>query len=209
MKKITLIFIALATSLLAKDPSDASYKLVDLMKLAERYQELYRIDFIESERNKSIDLPEDLQVQGLRKTIALHFDGYLTEKELTEAIDFFSSPAGKKVASATYRSDGNFLVLDTKVEQWFTFRSRLIKEKLEKLRPGGPYIKNLQIIVSAGHQYMLEQKKEKVSYRDLVDLYIKEIEPINGEDYQDLVIYKTGGKVSVTNADGEVFEFSY
>lgn len=209
MKRITLIFLAVSSSLLALEPSELSLELVDLMKLPERYAEIYRRQFIETERNEKIELPNGFQLTGLRDSIALHFDGYLKENEMKEAIAFYQTPTGAKLAEATYRSGGNFLVLDTKVERWFALRSKFVKEEKERLQPGGPYIKNLKMILSAADQYMLEQNKEQASYSDVVGSYIKEIEPINGESYKDVVVYRKGGKVSVTNADGEVFEFPY
>jgi hypothetical protein len=76
----------------------------------------------------------------------------------------------------------------------------------ERIRP---YISNLKRIVSAGHQYMLEEGKTSASYDEIKDVFLPNFKPISGESYDHIVIQKKGGKASVTNASGETFEFPY
>jgi|GEM_PF-5109423 len=72
-----------------------------------------------------------------------------------------------------------------------------------------PYINNLRRVVSAGQQYMLEEGKTSATYMDIKDEFLRNFKAIEGESYKDLVVDSKGGTVSVTNASGEKFEFTY
>ena len=56
---------------------------------------------------------------------------------------------------------------------------------------------------------MLEEGKTEASYSDVVGTYFKEIQPINGESYKEIVVYSKGGEVRVKNTDGQAFKFKY
>jgi len=68
---------------------------------------------------------------------------------------------------------------------------------------------NLRQVASAGQQYILDHGAESVSYAQLVDVYFAPLEPINGESYKDLVVSEKGGTLTVTDQDGEVYEYEY
>jgi len=68
---------------------------------------------------------------------------------------------------------------------------------------------NLRMIAAAGQQYILEEGAETVSYNQLVGEYFMEIQPVNGEDYTQLVISEEGGTIEVTTANGETVSFMY
>lgn len=65
---------------------------------------------------------------------------------------------------------------------------------------------NLQQLYGAGLQYMLETGKTEVHCDELVgpQKFIKEIRPINGEDYKSLVIDLKQESLSVRARDGRV-----
>lgn len=67
---------------------------------------------------------------------------------------------------------------------------------------------NLRQLDAAAEQFMLETGRSSASYADLVGTgdhhYIRELRPISGENYTDLVIRARDREISVTTADGRV-----
>ena len=67
---------------------------------------------------------------------------------------------------------------------------------------------NLRQFSSAAQQYMLETSKEVVTYDDIVgpepEKYIKQLNPVAGENYRDLVVHANDQSISVRTADGRV-----
>lgn len=63
---------------------------------------------------------------------------------------------------------------------------------------------NLRQLWEAGLQHMLETGKTEARYEDLVgpQKYLKETRPVNGEDYQQLVINLRQDSLSVRARDG-------
>ncbi|GHB90032.1 type IV pilin protein [Cerasicoccus arenae] len=68
---------------------------------------------------------------------------------------------------------------------------------------------NLRQIAAAGQQYILEEGVVSVSYPKLADYFYAPIQPVNGEDYSELVISEDGGVLEVTTDNGETISFSY
>ena len=213
-----LIPLLLLAGVLNGQPSQTALELVDAMKLTEKYSFTYGKyqsygAAIELEEDVLKELPDKLRVSGLRAKIASHLETSLTKEELKKAHAFFQTEAGKKLGVATSYSTHNFPELDMYAAQWGSERNNKLKEIVRLRSFGGkeamPYVQNLRNIVSACQQYMLEEGKKEASYADVVGTYFKEIEPINGESYKEIEVTAKGGKVSVTNADGKVFEYKY
>jgi type IV pilus assembly protein PilA len=70
---------------------------------------------------------------------------------------------------------------------------------------------NLRQFSAAAQQYMLENAKNVVTYKDIVgpEKYISELRPVAGEDYKSLVVHEGDGSISVRTAAGKVIEFSW
>jgi type II secretory pathway pseudopilin PulG len=57
---------------------------------------------------------------------------------------------------------------------------------------------NLQHIATVGQEYINAEKVDKVMYADLVaKKYLDTVTPINGEDYNQLTVYKNKGALEV------------
>ncbi len=87
--------------------------------------------------------------------------------------------------------------------------SRKRKAELEQWRSQAPVVNNLRQIASAGQQYILEEGVSSATYAQLEGIYFEPIEPINGESYTELVVSENGGTLTVTDKDGEVYEYTY
>lgn len=70
-------------------------------------------------------------------------------------------------------------------------------------------INNLRQIASAGQQYILENGKTSVKYKDLKDVYFKDITPVAGESYNGITVEETGGTLDVRTKGGMKVEYSY
>lgn len=217
MKKFIPILLMLTGILHAKPSSDA-VNLVSAMRLPERYSKQYgaynSYGSISQLSKDSVEaLPPELRTSGLQARFAEHIDQSLTENEIKEALKFYNSTAGRKLTSATFLNEKNFSSLDMIATGWASQRSDKVREILHLQKSGGeeakPYVMNLRQIVTACDQYMLEEGKKKAAHSDVVGTYIKKIKPINGESYKDIVVTAGGGKVSVKNQDGAVFEYTY
>lgn len=57
---------------------------------------------------------------------------------------------------------------------------------------------NLRQIASAGQQYILETGSTHVGYPQLEGEYFRTINPLDGENYRDLIVYEQGGTLTVT-----------
>lgn len=70
---------------------------------------------------------------------------------------------------------------------------------------------NLQNIARAGRQYLIEMGAESVGYNRLVSQrYIREVNPVLGEDYSGLVVKnENGSQLVVKTSDGQVFVHTY
>ncbi len=58
---------------------------------------------------------------------------------------------------------------------------------------------------------MLEEGQNQATYDDIVgpNKYVRELNPVNGEDYTQLIIHSDGGEMSVTQKDGTVVSRQY
>ena len=194
--------------------------MVDSLKLVEKYSYYYgkyKSYGAEIEVSEEIlnELPKELRTDGLRLMIAEQIEKFLTPEELDEAHAFFQTEAGEKLGVVVSYSEHPLQVplLDTHAAAWGTKRNDEIRKIIVRKNTGGeeaaPYVMNLRRIVGAGQQFMLEEGSRQASYSDLVGTFFKEIPPVKGESYKDIVIYADGGVVAVTNADGDKFEFKY
>jgi hypothetical protein len=84
-------------------------------------------------------------------------------------------------------------------------------EKVRKTSQMYAIKNNLRQLASAAQQYMLETGESKVHYKDLVgkDKYIRELEAVNGESYQEMTITMRDTEISVVDADGELHKYNF
>lgn len=215
-----VIFISLGFLPLFADTSEDVLELVDNLKLVEKYgyyyskYESYGAEVEVSEETLN-ELPHELRLGGLRLMIAEEIEKSLSPEEISQAHAFFKTEAGKKLAVAVSFSKPplELPLLDMHAAAWGTQRNDKIREITVQKNTGGkgatPYVNNLRKIVGACQQFMLEQGEKEAAYSDVVGIFFKEIQPINGESYKDIIVYEVGGVVAVTNADEDVFEFKY
>lgn len=74
---------------------------------------------------------------------------------------------------------------------------------------GKAVVNNLRQIAAAGQQYILEEDKAQVSYDELVGDYFSAISSVEGETYEQLIVYRDGGALRVTTERGERVTFTY
>ncbi len=102
------------------------------------------------------------------------------------------------VAGEDYTS----LVVDDTTEslEVVTRRGRYV----EYVTPDGQIRRNLRLLIAAADQFMLETRSDHATYDVLVGPrnYVKQMPPVQGEDYTSLVIRADTRKLSVTTADG-------
>ena len=218
MKKLLIIALAAIGSLQAK-PTENAVSLIESMKLVEKYSKDYGTYRHPSGSVARLSpsvikaLPSNLKKEGLLTLFAEHIDRSLSLKEIEEALTFYRSATGQKLSSVLTPNKENYSKLDMIALGWGSQRADKIREILHLQSFGGEeamlYVKNLRNVVSACQQFMLEEGKNEATYLDVVGTYFKEIEPINGESYKEISVTAKGGKVSVTNADGKVFEYKY
>jgi hypothetical protein len=71
---------------------------------------------------------------------------------------------------------------------------------------------NLRQFASAAQQYMLDHGATQAGYDDLVgtgtENYLRMIEPVDSEDYHDLVVHQTDTQLSVQTPDGTVVPYN-
>ena len=70
-------------------------------------------------------------------------------------------------------------------------------------------INNLRQITAVGQQYLLEHGVESVRYTDLAGSSLGTITIVNGESYDDLIIYTDGSVLVVTDALGKTVTYAY
>ena len=70
---------------------------------------------------------------------------------------------------------------------------------------------NLRQFASGGMQYMLEEGKNQATYTDVVGetKYVRQLKPVNGEDYTQLIVHSEGGELSVTMQNDTVVSYQY
>lgn len=81
--------------------------------------------------------------------------------------------------------------------------------EIQKQAKGKAIQNNLRQIASAGQQYMLEKDAEEVGYNQLAEEYFSRFLAVNGEDYSELIVKKTGGELVVLDRDGQKHTFKY
>ena len=65
---------------------------------------------------------------------------------------------------------------------------------------------NLKWIVAAGKRYMHQHGVTKVHFSELEDLYLEEIIPVAGEDYNSIQL-EPSGVISLVTEDGRVIDY--
>ncbi len=83
------------------------------------------------------------------------------------------------------------------------------KQKQYKLSRTRAMQNNLRQIASAALQYILETGETSVSYDQLVPTFFSDIEPVAGENYRDIIIYKDSERIEITTKDGEVIDYLF
>ena len=69
---------------------------------------------------------------------------------------------------------------------------------------------NLDKIVLAAKTYLKENEYRQVAYPELVEgKFLEDIKPVDGENYKDIVLRRTGGILVVKMASGESVECKY
>jgi len=70
---------------------------------------------------------------------------------------------------------------------------------------------NLRQFSAAGQQYIMETSKNMATYADIVgpDKYIRELQPVAGENYKLLVVHESDHSLSVRTAAGKVIRITF
>jgi len=70
-------------------------------------------------------------------------------------------------------------------------------------------LNNLRQFAAGGQQYMLEEGALQATYDDVVPEYVRELKPVDGEEYTELIVEADGGVLGVTTASGMVVDYPY
>lgn len=85
-------------------------------------------------------------------------------------------------------------------------------QKVRSVSQEKAIINNLRQLDAAASQFMLENGVTKAAYADLVgdspNHYVRNLPPVTGEDYTQLVIHATDREISVTSPQGRTISWS-
>lgn len=166
----------------------------------------------------------DIDRAKLSREIAELYRQTFSEKEIQDLLDFYSSPTGQKLVQ-------EFPVLAQKQAQLgmaeAESKQKLLLEKLspfiEKHSPkssayeGGrrtsqekTILNNLRMLASAADQYFLENGVNDVEIDQLIGpgKYIKELKPVDGEDYSELDLSMDANEWTIVSEGGITVNFS-
>jgi len=177
----------------------------------------------EQERNELLDIyrdwfENDIDRAKLTEEISKLYSQTFSAAEIQELIIFYSSPVGKKLVRETPA------LSQKSAELGMTEAQSKQPQLLEKLNPfieehspqGSAFAQvrrtaqektirnNLRMLASAADQYFLEHGTTDVEMDQLIgpDKYIRQLEPVDGEDYSNLNLSLEAQQWKVTSKSG-------
>jgi hypothetical protein len=161
---------------------------------------------------------DDIDREKLVKGTTDLYRQAFTNDEIKEMLAFFSSPTGQKVIqqSPTLMQEGAKLgMIEAQAKQSlllarlnpFIEEHMQASNTLESVNQSAKeksIVNNLRMLASAADQYYLENGVKEATLDQLVgpNAYIKNLKPVDGEDYSELVISLDTKEWVITSASG-------